>query len=89
MARILSTNIALQGTFLNQDTRSMVEQSKIWIARPAVYGALIIEYQEMLTGKGSKLSQSQRLPLSPEEIPKVRRLPDGRVPQIHSIGALE
>ena len=89
MARIVSTNIAVEGTFLNQDTRSMVEQSKVAIARPAVDGALVLEYKDMLTGKSSKLSRSQRLRFGREEIPKVRRLPNARVPQIHSIGGLE
>ena len=61
MARIVSTNIALEGTFQNQDTRSMVEQSKVGIARPAVDGAPVLEYKDMLTGKRSKLSESQCL----------------------------
>ena len=33
MARIVSTNIALEGTFLNRETRWMVEQLKVGIAR--------------------------------------------------------
>ena len=49
MARMVSTNIGLEGTFLNQDTRSMVEQSKVGIARLAVDGALVLEYEDMLT----------------------------------------
>ena len=56
MARIVSTNMALEGTFPNQDTRSMFEQTKVGIARPAVDGALVLEYEDMLTGKSSKLS---------------------------------
>ena len=67
----------------------MVEQSKVGIARPAVDGALVLEYEDMLTGKSAKLSRSQCLRPGREEIPKVRRLPDGRVPQICSIGAPE
>ena len=43
MTRVVSTNIAPDGTFLNQDTRSMVEQSKVGIARLAVDGALVLE----------------------------------------------
>ena len=89
MASIVSTNIAFEGTFLNQDTRWMVDQSKVQIARPAVDRALVLESVDMLTGKSSKLSGSQCLRLGREEIPKVRRMPDGRVPQIHSIGGLE
>ena len=61
MACIVSTNIALEGTLLNQGTRSMVEQSKVAIARPAVDGAVVLEYEDMLTGKSSKLSRSQCL----------------------------
>ena len=89
MAHIVSTNIASEGTFLNQDTRSMVDQSKIGIARPAVDRALALEYKDMLTGKTSKLSRSQCLRSDRKEVPKVQRLPDGRVRQIHSIGGLQ
>ena len=48
MARIVSTNIGLEGTFLNQDTRSTVEPSKVGIARLAVTGALALEYKDIL-----------------------------------------
>ena len=89
MTRIVSTKIALEGTFLNQDTRTMVEQSKVGITRVAVDGALVLEYEDMLTGKRSKLSWSQCLRLGRVEIPKVRRLPNDRVAQMHSIGGLE
>ena len=61
MAFIVSMNIALEGTFLNQDTRWMVEQPEVGIARPAVRGALVLECEDMLTGKSSKLSRSQCL----------------------------
>ena len=61
MTRVVSTNVALEGTLLNQDTRSMVEQSTVGITRPAVDGALVLEYEDMLTRKRSKLSRSQRL----------------------------
>ena len=67
----------------------MVEQLKVAIARQAVDMALVLEYEDMLTGKSSKLSRSQWLRLGREEIPKVRQLPDGRVPEIESIGGLE
>ena len=76
-------------TFLNQDTRSMVEQSKVGITRRAVDGAVVLEYEDMLTGKRSKLSRSQCLCLGRIKIPKVRRFPNVFVPQIHSIGDLE
>ena len=89
MAHIVSTNITLEGTLLNQNTRSMVEQPKVVIARAAVDGALVLEYKDMPTGKSWKLSRSQCLRLGREEIPKVPRLPDRRVPQMHSIGGLE
>ena len=58
MAPMVPTNIALDGTFLNQDTRSMVDQSKVGIARPAVDGAIVLEYEDMLMGQSSKLSRS-------------------------------
>ena len=89
MTRVVSTNIALEGTFLNQDTRSMVEQSKVGIARLAVDEALVLEYEDMLTGKSSKLSRSQCLCLGRIEIPKVRGMTNVSVQQIHSIGCLE
>ena len=71
MTRVLSTNVAFEGTLLNQDTRSMIEQSKVWITRPAVDGALVLEYENMFTGKRSKLSRSQCLCLGRIEIPKI------------------
>ena len=43
----------------------------------------------MLAGKSLKLSRSQCLRLGREEIPKIRRLPDGRVPQINWTGGVE
>ena len=89
MAAVVSTEIALKGTFLNQDTRSMVDQWRIGIARPAVDRAFGLENEDMFTGKSSKLSRSRCVPLGRKEIPKVRLLPDGRVPQIHSMGGLE
>ena len=89
MTRVVSTNIAFEGTLLNQDTRSIVEQSKVGITRLAAHGALVLEYEDMLTGKSSKLSRSQCLCFGRIKIPKVRRLPSVWVPQIHSIGGLE
>ena len=89
MTRVVSLNIALQGTLLHQDTRWMVEQWKVGIARLAVDGAPVLECEDMLTGKSSNLSGYQCLCLGRGEIPKVRRLPNVRVPQIYSIGGLE
>ena len=86
MTRVVSTDITFEGTFLNQDTRSMVEQSKIGIIRSAVDGALVLEYKDMFTGKPSKLSRSQCLCLGRIEIPKVRRFPSVLAPQIGPIG---
>ena len=45
MTRVVSTNIPLEDTFLNQDTRSMVEQSKVGIVSLAVDAALVLEYK--------------------------------------------
>ena len=50
---VVSTNVAFEGTLLYQDTRSMVEQSKVGIPRPAVNGALVLEYKDVFTGKRS------------------------------------
>ena len=89
MTRVVSTNVAFEGTLLNQDTRSMVERTKVGITRPAVDGALVLEYDDMLTGKSSKLSRSQCLCLGRSKIRKVRRSRNIWVPQIHSISGLE
>ena len=86
MTRVLSTNVTFEGTLLNQDTRSMVQQSKVGITRSAVDGALVLEYKDMFTGKCSKLSRSQCLCLGPIEISKVRRFPSVLAPQIGPIG---
>ena len=58
MTRVVSTDINFKGTLLNQDTRSMVQQPKVGITRSAVDGALILEYEDLFTGKRSKLSRS-------------------------------
>ena len=59
MTRIVSTDITVEGTLLNQDTRSMVQQSEVGITRSVIDGALVLEYEDMFTGKRSKLSRSQ------------------------------
>ena len=89
MTRIVSTNVTFEGTLLNQDTRSMVEQSKVGITRWTVDGALVLEYEDMFTGKRSKLSRSQCLCLGPIEIPTVRQFPNVLAPQIRPIGDFE
>ena len=80
MTRVVLTNVAFEGTLLNQDTRWMVEQSKVGITRPAVDGALVLEYEDMLTGKRSKLSRSQCFCLGRIKISKVRRFPNVFIP---------
>ena len=82
MTRVVSTDITFEGTLLNQDNRSMVQQSKVGITRSAVDGALVLEYEDMFTGKRSKLPRSQCLCLGQIEIPKVRRFPSVLAPQI-------
>ena len=82
-------DIALKGAILNQDPRSMIDQSRIGITRPAVDRVLVLEYEAMLTRKSWKLSRSQCLRLSVIEISKARLLPDGSVPQILSTSGLE
>ena len=89
MTRVVSMNVTFEGTLLNQATISMIEQSKVGITRPAVDGALVLEYDAMFTGKRSKLSRSQCLCLGGIEIPKIRRLSNVLVPQIRSIGDFE
>ena len=89
MTRVVSTDITVEGTLLNQDTRSMVQQSKVRITRSAVDGALVLEYEDMFTGKRSKFSRSQCLCLGRIEILKARRFPSVLTPQIGPIGDLE
>ena len=89
MTRVVSTNVTFEGTLLNQDTRSMVGQSKIGITRSTIDEALVLEYEDMFTGKRSKLSRSQCLCLGPIEIPKVQRFPSVLAPQIRPIGDFE
>ena len=64
----------------------MIKQSKVGIPRSTVDGALVLEYEDMFTGKRSKFPWSQCLCLVRVEIPKIRRLPNVLVPQIRLIG---
>ena len=89
MTRIVSTDIAVEGTLLNQDTRSMVQQSKVGITSSVIDGTLVLEYEDMFTGKRSKLSRSQCLCPGRIEIPEARRFPSVLAPQIGPIGDLE
>ena len=89
MTRIVSTDITVEGRLLNQDTRSMVQQSKVGITRSVVDGALVLEYEDMFTGKRSKLSRSQCLCPGRIEVPEARRFPNVLTPQIGPIGDLE
>ena len=68
MTRVASTDITFGGMLLNQDTRSMVQQSKVGIGKSAVDWGLVLEYEDMFTGKRSKLSRSQCLCLGRTEI---------------------
>ena len=76
MTRKVSTDITVEGTLLNQDTRSMVQQPKVGITRSVVDGALVLEYEDMFTGKRSKLSRSQYLCPGRIEVPEARRFPN-------------
>ena len=89
MTRVVSTNVTFECAFLNRDIRSMVQQCKVGITRSAVDGALLLEYEDMFTGKRSKLSKSQCLYLGQIEIPKVRLFPSVLAPQIGPIGDFE
>ena len=89
MTRVVSTDITVEGTLLNQDTRSMVQQWKIGITRSVVDGALVLEYEDMFTGKRSKLSRSQCLCPGRIEVPEARLFPNVLTPQIGPIGGLE
>ena len=85
MTRVVSTSVTFEGTLLNQDTRSMIEQSKVGITRSTVDGTLVLDYEDMFMGKRLKLSRSQCLCLGRIENPKIRRLPNVVVPRTCSI----
>ena len=85
----MSTDITFEGRLRNEDTRSMVQQSKVGITRSAVDGALVLQYEDMFRGKRSELSRSQCFCLGRIEIPKVRRFPSILAPHIGPIGDLE
>ena len=89
MTRVVSTNVSFVATLLNQDTKSMVEQWKVGITRSTVDGALVLEYEDMFTGKRSEFSRSQCLCLGRIEIPKIQQLPNVLAPQIRPIGDFE
>ena len=82
-------DIAFEGTLLDEDSRSMIDQSKIGVTRWSVDGALVLENEHMFTGKGSMLSRSQCLRSGSVEVPEARLLPDGRTPKIRSTSGLE
>ena len=67
----------------------MVQQSEVGITRSAVDGALVLEYEDMFSGKHSKLSRSQCLCLGRMKIPNVRLFPNVLAPQIGPIGDFE
>ena len=76
------TDIALEGTLLDQDSRSMIDQSKIGVTRPSVDTALGLQNENMPMGKGSMLSRSRCLRPGGVEVSETRLLPDGRIPKI-------
>ena len=67
----------------------MIEQSKFGINMSTVDGALVLEYEDMFTGKRSKLSLSQCLCLGRIEIPEIRQIPNVLVPQLSPISDFE
>ena len=67
----------------------MVQQSKVGITRSAVDGALVLEDEDMFTGKRSKLCRSKCLCLGRIKIPKARLFASVLAPQIGPIGDFE
>ena len=45
MPGVMSTDIAFEGALVNQDSGSMIDQSKIGITRPSVDRAPVLEYE--------------------------------------------
>ena len=89
MTPVVSTNVTFEDTLLNQDTRSIVQQSSVGITRSAVDGASVLEREDMFTGKSSKLSRYKCLCLGRIEIPNFRLFPSVLAPQIGLIGDFE
>ena len=54
----MSTEIAFEGTLLDEDSRSMIDQSNTGVTRSSVDRALVLEKEHMFTGKGSMLHRS-------------------------------
>ena len=86
---VLLADIALEGTLLDQNSRSMMNQSKIVVTRLSVDRALVLENEYMVRAKGSMLSCSQRLRPGGVEVPWARLLPDGRIPKIFRTSGLK
>ena len=55
------TDVTFEDTFLGQDSRSMIDQSKVGVTSSSVDGALVLESKYMSTGKGSMLPGTQCL----------------------------
>ena len=47
MTHVVSTSVTFEDTLLDQDTRSMIEQSKVRTTRSTVNGALVLEYEAL------------------------------------------
>ena len=67
----------------------MIDPPKIGIPKPSVDRGLVLEYEYMLTGRGSMLSRSQCLRPGSVELPGAPLLPDGRVRKIRLTSGLE
>ena len=61
MPGVMSMDIASNGKLLNQDSKSIIDQSDIGVTRPSVARALVLKDEYMLTGKSLMLSCSQCL----------------------------
>ena len=85
----MSADIAFEGTLLDEDSRSMMDQSKIGVTRSSVDRALVLQNEYMLKGKGSMLFCLQGLRAGGVDIAEARLLPDGRSPKIRSTSGLK
>ena len=81
--------VPLEGMLRDEDSRSMVDQSKVGVTRSSVHGALVLENEDMLAGKGSMLPHTQRPRSGSVEVPETRFLPYGIVPKVLSISGLQ
>ena len=57
---MLLSDVAFEGTLVDEDSGSVVDQSKVGVTRSSINGALVFESEYMIAGKGLMLPDTQR-----------------------------